>query len=196
MPLERPPFVKVLAATMEMLVAADLGTVLADIIAELPVEDGAPPLEYKLRWLRNRYTTQEERPCTSLAFVSDAFQEAQQDGQYLSSGEAVRELAIDVITDIDLPTEVEVEELGTIADVAGLEILGHFDRRVVQVLKQACRSGAEPNPLNQKATWVQELGIDNDEDLADFPGRLVSRINVLYRVSTDDPMVLLAPGEG
>lgn len=195
MPLVRAPFIIVMAAAMQTLVDADLAEQLAEVIAELPVEEDADPLELKLRWLRNRYTTSEEKPCISIAFVADSFQEGQQDGQYLAIGEAIRELALDIITDIDLPTEVAVDELGTIADVAGLEILAHFDRRAVQALKKGWidEAGA-PTALSQVARWVQELGIDNDEDLADFPGRLVSRVNVLYRVSSEDPMVLLYPG--
>lgn len=195
MPLTRPPFIIVLAAVMQTLVDADLATELADLIESLPIEEGADPLVYKLRWLRNRYTTSEERPCTAIAFVSDGPQDAQQDGQYETSHVMVRALEIDVITDVDLPTEVAVDELGTIADVAGLEILAQFDRRVVQALKKGFMDqvGA-PSALQAVATWVQELGIDNDEDLADFPGRLVTRLNVLYRVSSEDPMVLYYPG--
>lgn len=193
MAVARPPLVTVLAAVMQTLVDADLATQLAEIIAELPAGDD--PLVLKLRWLRNRYTTQEERPCIAIAFVSDAPGDAMQDGQYEAIGVMYRELALDIITDIDLPTEVEVDELGTIADVAGLEILSHFDRRAIQALKAGWidEAGA-PTALTPVARWCTELGMDNDEDLADFPGRLVTRVKVGYRVSSEDPMVLLHTG--
>jgi hypothetical protein len=193
MPLTRAPFIIVLAAVMATLVEGDLDGQLEELFEEL-ASDG-DPLALKLRWLRNRYTTQEEKPCLAIAFVSDGPQDPQDADQYPAVGEAVRELAVDLVIDVDLPTEVEADEEELIADVAGLEILAHIERRAVQLLKRGFENPADaPTPLSLCAHWVQEIGVDNDEDLVDFPGRLVSRVNVLYRVRSDDPMILLMQG--
>jgi hypothetical protein len=45
--------------------------------------------------------------------------------------------------------------------------------------------------LGQKADWVQDVAIDDDEELPDDDGRLVGRVNVIYRTSSIDPTVLL-----
>lgn len=191
MALTRAPFIIVLAAVRETLEAAGLQEQLGEMLAEL---DG-DQTELKFRWLRNRYTTQEEKPCIAIAFVNDGPQDPQDADQYPAAGEAVRELALDLVIDVDLPTEVEADEDEIIADLAGLEILSHIERRAVQALKWGFIDPAQaPTPLSLSAHWVQELGVDNDEDLVDFPGRLVSRVNVLYRVRSDDPMILLMQG--
>jgi hypothetical protein len=193
--LERPPLVTVLAATMDTLKAAGLDVELAPYLLMLAGVDAVEPLPLKLRWLRNRYTTAEEKPCIALAFVSDGPQDPSGQDQYPAAGEAVRELAVDIIVDLEVPTEVEAEEEELVADVAGLEILSHFERRALRALKRGFLDPADAaTPLSAVAHWVQELGVDNDEDLVDFNGRLVSRINVLYRVRSDDPMILLAQG--
>lgn len=189
MALIRPPIITILAAVKATWVAADLVTQLDEILTEL---GGGVALPLKFRWLRNRYATNEEKPCQAIAFVSDGPRDSREGQTY---GEQVRELAIDLITDIEIPTEVEADEEATIADIAGLEILSHFDRRAVQALRAGFgNEAAHPTPLNQVATWVEELGVDDDEDLVDFNGRLASRLIVQYRVRSDDLMVLLAPG--
>lgn len=195
MALDEMPLVTILKATMGTLEWADLPAQLAELLESIP--GGAPgqPMELKLRWARNRYTTLEEKPCVALAFVSDSPVDPQDSDRYPSAGEALRECALDIIVDIDLPTETAVEEEQLIADVAGLEILSHVERRVVQALKAGWIDQAgNPSPLSAKAHWVQEIGVDNDEDLIDFNGRLVSRVNVLYRVSSEDPTKLLFDG--
>lgn len=186
-PLPKMPWIIVLDAVMQTLQAAGLSITLADLLAAMG-KDGEPA-ELLLRWARNRYTTFQERPCIALAFVSDGPRE--NSDQYMSAGEAERELAIDVIADVELPTEAECEE-GLAQDTARLEILSHFVGQALKALKASFidQAGA-PTPLTPVAHWVEDLGIDDDEDLQDENGRLVGRINVLYRVRADDPTILL-----
>lgn len=187
-PLPKSPRVIVLDAIMQTLLEAGLPGILAELLAAMG--DGAEPAELLLRWARNRYTTFEERPCIALAFVSDGPRE--NSDQYLSAGEAERELALDIVADVELPTEAACEE-GLAEDTARLEILSHFVDQPLKALKAGFidQVGAR-TPLTRVAHWVEDLGIDDDEDLADENGRLVCRINVLYRVRADDPTILLA----
>ena len=187
MPLPKPPRIRVLDALMLTLLEAGLPAILADEIAATATEDDPDP-ELKLRWRRNRYTSAEERPCIAIAFVSD--EPADNREQYLSTDAAQRALAFDIIADVVLPPEAEAEETG--ADIARIEILSHFVDQPMKALKDGFRSDHPGTPLSQLADWVEDLGIDDDEDLADENGRLVGRGNVLYRVRSDDPTVLLA----
>lgn len=195
MPIARAPWIIVAAAAMQTLVEADLATELAEILLELAqLRDPAAiaPLPLKLRWLRNRYTTNEEKPCLALAFVQDG--PASPDDPE-AAGVLYRELHLDLIIDLERPTEVQADEEAMIADMGGIEILAHFERRGIQAFKAGFidQAGA-PTALSAVATWVTEIGVDNDEDMVDIEGRLASRFIVQYRVRSEDPMVLLYPG--
>jgi hypothetical protein len=175
MPLPKPPRIIVLDAVMQTLLEAELPTLL-----EQP--------DLRIRWMRNRYTSIEERPCIAIAFVSDEPTDVRE--QYMTTSEAQRTLAIDIIADVELPTETEAET--DVSDIARIEILSHFVDQPLYALKRGFQDPADsPTPLSRVAHWVEDLGIDDDEDLADENGRLVCRLNVLYRVRSDDPTVLL-----
>lgn len=177
MPVPMMPAVTVSKLTMDTLVAAGL-----------PASTGVADLTF--RWRRNRYTTAEERNCLSLAFVGDRPRDPEDTN--LALGETMRELQLDLIADIELPTEVAVEEADTEDDYARLQILMAVLMLAVRALKRSFTDpAAAPTPLTPWAMGVEEVVTEDDEDLADINGRLVSRINVLYRVRSEDPTVLL-----
>lgn len=187
--LNKMPFVRVLDAAMATLLEADLQTVLRDLLITMG-KDGEPAT-LKLRWARNRYTTIEEKPCIALAFVDDEVADNQE--QYAAAGETIRALGLDIVADVILPSEVEVDELGLVSDVARLEILSQFAYRAMQALRQSFVDPAgAPTPLSNLAHWVEDLGVQEDDDLADEDGRLVYRARLLYRVSSTDQTILLS----
>lgn len=53
----------------------------------------------------------------------------------------------------------------------------------------------EDGPLRQLCDWVIDGDENPDDDSQPDEGRLVKPISVVYRVRTDDPNRLLAPGE-
>jgi hypothetical protein len=178
------PFVKLMYAARERLESGDL----------LATAVGMPDL--KLRWARNRYATREERPCLSIAFVSD---EPADDGRFPANmDETVRILALDLIVDLAVETEASAEAnmaLGTPPeefDPSGLEVLAWVAATALRLLREACDDPLrDVTDLGRMCDWIQDVGIDDDEDLPDDDGRLVDRVNVIYRVHSVDPTVLL-----
>lgn len=193
MPLERPPRIQVLAAVMQTMREAQLDVILAELLEQMGEE--GEPAELKIRWARNRYTSIDEKPCIALAFVSDGPPEmGGRWEQYISTAEEARTLALDIIVDVILPTEVEADELKVVDDEARLEILSHFvDQSLKALIAGTIDPADAPTALSGIVVWVEDLGVDDDEDLADIEGRLVNRVNVIYCVRTDDPTVLLRP---
>lgn len=177
------PRVKVLYAVMDRLKTAGL--------AAITGED-----DLQFRWARNRYATREERPCLSIAFVSD---EPADEGRVAhSTDETVMALAVDFIVDLAVETEASAETntaMGTPLDdfdPSGLERLSWVLDNSMRALRQCFEDPLrDETDLGRKADWIEQAVIDDDEDLPDEDGRLVARANVIYRVHSSDPTVLL-----
>ena len=160
----------------------------------MPVVTGIADLS--LRWARNRYTTREERPCLAIAFVSD---EPADDGSVnTNSDELVRVLALDLICDMEIETEASAEaneSMGTPIeefDPAGLGQLSMVITEAHKALRECCIDPLQDTTeLGRCIDWVQDIGYDDDEELAGEDGRLVGRLNVIYRTSSWDPTLLL-----
>lgn len=155
---------------------------------------GKPDL--KLRWARNRYTTRTERPCLAIAFVSD---EPVDDGSVsVNSDETVMALALDLIIDLEIETEASAEANEAMEtpiedfDPSGLDDLMFVLKTASQLLRACCLDPLRDlTDLGRKCDWIQEVSVDDDDELPDDDGRLVGRINVIYRTSSWDPMELL-----
>ena len=178
------PFVRIMYAAREQL---EVGDALANLTA-LP--------DLKIRWARNRYTTRQERPCVAIAFVSDA---PVDDGAVSTNpDETVRALALDIIVDMEVETEASAEANQALEtpveqfDPTGLANLASVLAQAYQLLRACCQDPLrDSTTLGKMVDWVQDVSIDDDEDLPDDDGRLVGRVNVLYRTSSWDPMQLL-----
>jgi hypothetical protein len=152
--------------------------------------------DLNLRWARNRYTSRAERPCLAIAFVSDA---AADDGSIaLSDDEAVQVLALDLILDLEIETEASAQANEATStsilefDPSGLDDMIFILKMATQALRECCADPLkDTTDLGRKVDWIQEVSLDDDEELPDDDGRLVSRINVIYRTSSWDPMLLL-----
>lgn len=150
--------------------------------------------DLKLRWARNRYTAREERPCIAFAFVSDEPMEMDN----LSHDEMARRLAFDIIVDLEIDTEATAEnesDLGTALefyDPSGLARLSWVLDNVMLVLRRTCVDEfRDTTTLGKVVDWVEDVSVDEDEELPDDDGRLVGRVNVIYRTSSWDPTQLL-----
>lgn len=152
--------------------------------------------DLKIRWARNRYTSREERPCFAIAFVSD---EPIDDGSVPTTfGELVRRLQLDLIVDLEVETEASTEaQEAQSASILDYDPSGLDDLMFVLLTGQKLLRAATEDPLRdttdlgRRCDWIQDVSIDDDEDLPDDDGRLVGRINVIYRTSDVDPMVLI-----
>ena len=177
------PFVEVMNAVRETFIARDLAAATGQ--AGLTI-----------RFARNRYATNKERPALSIAFVEDG---PTDNAQNLALGEKQRTLSLDLIVDLEVEEEAGAEaalEAGqdpATFDPTGLGELSAVLVEAVSMLQRAWRGDVNmaDYPIAAYADWIEEIGIDDDEDLADIDGRLVARVNVLYRVHAEDPKMLL-----
>lgn len=179
------PRVKIMLAAMARLKEADLqaSTGLADLV---------------FRFARNRYATREERPCISLAFVSDGPVDAEGGGigggVLLNPEEALRALSLDIIVDLDIETEASAEANEQLAtppedyDPTGLNELSIVLDDATLALRSSCIPPLQDTTdLGKMVDWVSEVVVDDDEELAGEDGRLVGRLNMVYRTSSWDP---------
>ena len=176
------PRIRVLHAVMARLIEVDM-----------PLRCNIPDL--KLRWARNRYTTREERPCLAIAFVSDAPVE---NATSLNSDEQMRALAFDIIVDMQIETEASAESQAAIGvamagyDPSGLLALSVvIDQAMLALRETSMDPLRDTTDLGRYSDWIQDVSIDDDEELPDDDGRLVGRANVIYRVHSWDPTLLL-----
>ena len=136
----------------------------------------------KFRHARNRHPNYEEMSCISLVFVGDAPHE---DEQFRSQWEQVRYLEFDLQADVYLPTEDEQDPAKR--DVTGMLTPGRALAAAVQILFE---SDLVPN-------WCDAItsgSIDPDETSKPDKARMARRLQMQYRVRTDNPNVLLAQG--
>lgn len=184
MPAGAPlPFVELMYAVMARLKEVDLST--------LTGIDGIA-----LRFARNRYTTRHERPCLAIAFVSD---EPADDGAVSANpDETVRVLALDLIVDLEIETEASAEANDAVDtpvdefDPTGLSDLSKVLGQAGLALRECSQDPLkDTTDLGRKTDWVENISIDDDDELPDDDGRLVGRLNVIYRTSSWDPTVLL-----
>lgn len=177
------PRVKVLLAAMKRLEEVDMAS-----------RAGVPDL--RLRWARNRYATREERPCLSIAFVAD---EPVDEGRVsLNPDETARALAIDIIIDMEVETEASAEVQAALAvppedfDPTGLANMSWVLDLAMLSLRECTQDPLkDTTELGRMIDWVEDVTIDDDDELPDDDGRLVGRANVIYRVSSWDPTLLL-----
>jgi hypothetical protein len=166
-----PAFIRVWSAAQALLESAGIAATL-----------GLPALGF--RYMRNRPTLDEERPCVASDFISA---EPAGEGleQYLSNYEQAYDLAISLKIDTDL----ETEDSGL--DPTGLLGPARIAQECLRVLKASFLPDAEPDVLNRVADSVSDLGIGGDDELFNDAGRLVNPITIRYRVLTSDPTFLI-----
>jgi hypothetical protein len=151
--------------------------------------------DLKVRFGRNRYTTRAERPCIAIAFVSD--EPADGGAVAASTDELVRNLALDLIVDLPIETEAFAEANEAMAtpiddyDPSGLDSLFFVLNTAMLCLRECFQDPlADTTDLGRMADWIEDVSVDDDEELPDDDGRLVGRVNVIYRSSSWDPMML------
>lgn len=149
----------------------------------LPGKVGLPTLT--VRHERARNSNDEERPCVSLAFVSDE----PLAGEGHSYGEVVRELNIDVIVDSD------VQAADSDLDPTGLDRLGWIAAQTVGILQDEAAVDANGNTLRGLCDDVIDEGVAPEDDIEPDEGRFIQRVIVLYRTLRNQPFTLLAHEE-
>jgi hypothetical protein len=143
-----------------------------------------------IRHARRRFSQPEEYPCITIRWEQDEPRAADQDQNYISAGEALVDMRVTLEVEFDpesfdddglLPTDDE-DETG-LGFASALAFLG------LRALK-------DPNGdlcLNW-ANSVSDRGRGEDPDSTPDEARFEQSIFVLYRVSTEDPSVILAQG--
>lgn len=177
MPAEESPTVIVLEKSKETIEAIDWAAL------------GLPA--FKVRHSRNRFSTEEERPCISIRWMGDRVREVDQEQSYLTDWEM--EIAQDLTIEIDMdlaPEESDAEPPPEPEDTdpTGVSVLTRSGIAIVRAMK------ARESIISGFSSGVIYGGMDDDEEGTADEGRLVLALTVLYRVRTDDPGELLGTG--
>ena len=149
----------------------------------LPGKVGLP--ELTVRHERARNANGDERPCLSLAFVSDE----PVGGEGHSYGEVLRELSIDLIVD------AEVQAADSELDPTGLDRLGWIAAQAVGILQDEDATDADGNTIRGLCDDVIDEGVAPEDDIEPDEGRFIQRIIVLYRTLRNQPFTLLGHEE-
>ncbi len=155
-------------------------TVLQAILSAISAIDFAPLDQPTIRHHRFRHLTEEERPGICLRWDGDKPHEDDVENGYLSLGEMRVVCNVSIEIDADIDDEAD--------DPTGFKDITRYVEKVLSALR---------DPLNPHSVWdhVQYVGLGPDEDSMSDEGRLVLSLDVIYRVRSDDPSVLLSPGE-
>lgn len=136
-----------------------------------------------LRHMRHRFSTSSEKPCLSLRWTGN--NDPGTRGEYLNAWERPREMGLDLIIDMALPTELSGD------DPTGWEKHSRIAARAMT----AFQTQGDANFLYPLlCDWIVAGDDSPDEDSKPDDARLVKSLSVLYRVRVDDENVLLAQG--
>lgn len=164
------PFIRILLAVETALNAVDLQD-LSGVSAPVTV-----------RHSRNRKVVLSERPSITILFVSD---DPRPDDLNRNTAEAVRELVFDLQADLELATE----DSG--ADPTGMALLA----RLLGAAMSSLKTPGYEIFLGGLVDWISAGGVDPSERSTPTDGRMTCAMNVVYRVRSDDPTVLLSSTE-
>lgn len=134
-----------------------------------------------IRHAKRRYATPDEYPCISIKWDQDEPRQADQDQQYMSSGEMYVEMTLTLEIDTDPGDDDE--------DETGMGFSSALAFLALRALKDP-----EGDLLANWANSVTDRGRGDDPDSTNDEARLEQVVIVLYRVSTEDPSVILAQG--
>lgn len=144
----------------------------------------------KIRHARRRFSTPDEFPCITIRWEQDEPRANDQDSSYMSSGEALVDMRITLEIDFD-PDDFDEDGLvpGDDDDETGLGFASALGFLALTALK-------DPGGDLRKnwANDVSDRGRGEDPDSTPDEARFEQSIFVLYRVSTEDPSVILAQG--
>jgi hypothetical protein len=169
MPLiTKPPHIRQLEAAV-----ADLAS------ADFMENTGVPGIHVRHR--RNRLPTSSELPCVTLRWLG--CDQTSPDGDYVTAWE--QQMLNHMQLEVDL--ELDTEE-------SGIDPTGWGKHSMVAAYAYSVLA-EQSSALFQLCDHVRVPAPQLDEDSKPDDGRLVLPFDVVYRVRTDDPNVLLAPGE-
>lgn len=142
-----------------------------------------------IRHARRRFSTPDEYPCITIRWEQDEPRTSDQDDSYFTAGEMYVEMRITLEIEFE-PSDGEDSDVdGADDDPTGLGVPSAFAFMCLRVLRdplaELCRLWAD---------GVSDRGRGEDPDSTPDEARFEQSIIVLYRVSTEDPSVLLAQG--
>lgn len=140
------------------------------------LEDAGIQARVKIRHKRKREPVRGDRPCHTLIFVVDEYQQGETG---FSQDEIVRLMTVDLQTDIDVDPQ----------DVTGLDTLTRAQAAFLRRLRQP------DSQTLQLVDWVTEGDIEPEDRAPAEDGRLTRSLVLQYRVLATDGNVLLAAGE-
>jgi hypothetical protein len=158
---------------------------LAAGVAALPEAD-----RFKLRHHRHRDTAEEEMPCVAVRFVSDDVPgNVSGSDAYPSMSEAIMELGVDLVADVQLPAEAAPgQSVDAGDDPTGL--LGP-SMLIERLLRMLFAVGEPPTTLGGLAWDIRYEGTGDDPDSSPDSARIVERLVLVYRVRREAPTELL-----
>jgi hypothetical protein len=136
-----------------------------------------------IRHARRRFSTPDEYPCITVRWEQDQPRTADQDDNYATSGETYVEMRITIEVETDPGEEIADD------DETGLGFSSALAFLAMRALKNQ-----EGELLSLWANSVSDIGRGEDPDSTNDEARFEQSAIVLYRVSTEDPSVMLAQG--
>ncbi len=141
---------------------------------------GVSPAPFVRHALR-RFSQPEEYPCITIRWEQDEPRAADQDQNYITPDETYVEMRLTIEIDTD-PADEPLDETG----------LG-FSSALAFLALRALKD-VDGELLRLWANSVTDRGRGEDPDSTSDEARLEQVVIVLYRVSTEDPSVILAQG--
>jgi hypothetical protein len=145
----------------------------------------APKVRHALR----RFSSPDEYPCITIRWEQDEPRASEQDDNYASSGETYVDMRITLEIDFDPDNFDEDGPLSDDDDETGLGFASALAFLALRALKDP-----EGDLCLNWANSVSDRGRGEDPDSTPDEARFEQSIYVLYRVSTEDPSVILAQG--
>jgi len=143
-----------------------------------------------IRHARRRFSRPDEYPCITVRWEQDEPRADSQDDNYITPDEMYVEMRLTIEIETQ-PVDGEGDEIAPAPedDETGLGFSSALAFLALRALKDA-----EGLLLSQWAVSVSDRGRGEDPDSTNDEARLEQSAIVLYRVSTEDPSVILAPG--
>jgi hypothetical protein len=142
-----------------------------------------------IRQAQRRFSTPDEFPCITIRWEQDEPRAADQDTNYQSSGESYIDMRVTLEIEFDPEHADDDGPLPDDGDRTGLGVPSAMAFLSLRALK-------DPNG-DLRSLWANDVadrGRTEDPDSTPDEARFEQSIFVLYRVSTEDPSVLLAQG--